>query len=222
MSWLSTMWDNNRNFLGNAAKNAAPLLGAFVPGVGMLGAGLIGAAGAGIQKGANLGSILSAGGTDAALSGGLSALKGAFVPSSGAPPVPVSPDAINAAGQSATNAANAAMNGGASAATSGMAGAAPQVAGAAARGAGLGSKILNFADKHPEALGGFFQGIAGMPEANARAKMAQAEADRIALENEMAQSRAKALAPIQQALMAQFQQRAQGYPIAANPYTVGR
>ena len=44
MSWLSTLFDNNRNFVGNATKNLAPLL-ALTP-AGWLGAGLAGLGGA--------------------------------------------------------------------------------------------------------------------------------------------------------------------------------
>ena len=68
MSWLSSFWDHNRSFLGNALKNVAPA--AFlIPGVGPLAAAGIAGAGSalgrGIQKGANIGDILKQGVTGA-------------------------------------------------------------------------------------------------------------------------------------------------------------
>jgi hypothetical protein len=75
MSWLSSAWDRNRNFLGNAVKNISPLL-AFTP-LGPLGAGAAGALGRSMQKGANLGSILKSGVSNAAIGAGAHGLYGA-------------------------------------------------------------------------------------------------------------------------------------------------
>jgi len=64
MSWLSSFWKHNRNFIGNALKNVSPA--AFlIPGVGPLAAaGLAGAGsalGRGIQEGSNFGDIVRQG-----------------------------------------------------------------------------------------------------------------------------------------------------------------
>src|SRR5215831_2114786 len=64
MSWLSSFWDHNRNFLGNALKNISPA--AFlIPGVGPLAAagiaGVGSALGSGIEKGGTWGGALSQG-----------------------------------------------------------------------------------------------------------------------------------------------------------------
>ena len=64
MSWLSVFANNNRNPIGNALKNIAPLAG-LIPGVGTLGAmgigALGGAVGQGIRKGSNIGDIVGQG-----------------------------------------------------------------------------------------------------------------------------------------------------------------
>ena len=75
MSWLSTLFDNNRNFVGNATKNLAPLL-ALTP-AGWLGAGLAGAVGQGIRKGSNLGDIVRSGVDAGSVGGSLQGLAGA-------------------------------------------------------------------------------------------------------------------------------------------------
>ena len=64
MSWLSVFANNNRNPIGNALKNIAPLAG-FIPGVGpyaAMGLGALGGAvGQGIRKGSNIGDIVGQG-----------------------------------------------------------------------------------------------------------------------------------------------------------------
>lgn len=59
------IWDRNRNFVGNALKNVAPVAAALIPGIGALAAGAIGglgsALGAGIKHGTNVGDIAKTG-----------------------------------------------------------------------------------------------------------------------------------------------------------------
>lgn len=73
MSWVSDLWDRNRNSIGNAVKNISPAL-AFVPGLGIAGAFAGGALGRAAQKGTNLGDILKSGASNAAIGGGARSL----------------------------------------------------------------------------------------------------------------------------------------------------
>lgn len=62
--------DRNRNFVGNLAKNVAPLL-TLLPGVGVPLAAAVGAGGRAIQKGANIGDIAKQGLSTATMAGGV-------------------------------------------------------------------------------------------------------------------------------------------------------
>ena len=89
MSWLSTMFDNNRNFIGNGLKNIAPIAGILTGGLGGVALGGLGAAlGQGLEKGSNIGDILKTGASNAAITGlgqGVyGGLKGAFAGSGAA------------------------------------------------------------------------------------------------------------------------------------------
>lgn len=75
MSWLSSLWDRNRNSVGNLVKNVAPAL-SFVPGLGIPASFAAGAAGRAMQKGTNLGDILKSGASNAAIGGGARGLAG--------------------------------------------------------------------------------------------------------------------------------------------------
>jgi len=56
------IWDRNRNFVGNALKNVAPIAGILTGGVGgVLLGGLGAAAGAGVRHGTNIGNIAKTG-----------------------------------------------------------------------------------------------------------------------------------------------------------------
>lgn len=74
----------DRKQFGGAVSKLAPLAAAFIPGVGpaALVGGLGSAIGRGIQPGANFGDIAKAGAIGGAASGGLHALRSAFVPGS--------------------------------------------------------------------------------------------------------------------------------------------
>lgn len=62
MSWLGDVWKRNRNFVGNALKNVAPVVGALTGGVGGVAIGGLGAAlGQAAREGSNIGDILKTG-----------------------------------------------------------------------------------------------------------------------------------------------------------------
>jgi len=71
--------DRNRNFVGNALKNVAPIAGVLTGGVGgVLLGGLGAAAGAGIRKGTNIGNIAKTGVENAMLTSGGQNLAASF------------------------------------------------------------------------------------------------------------------------------------------------
>lgn len=71
--------DRNRNFVGNALKNVAPIAGMLTGGVGgVLLGGLGAAAGAGIRKGTNIGNIAKTGVENAMLTSGGQNLAASF------------------------------------------------------------------------------------------------------------------------------------------------
>lgn len=80
--WLNDTVDRNRNFTGNLLKNVAPLA-ALIPGVGPLASAGIGALGAGIHKGTNLGDIVKQGAVSGAEGYGAGNVLGAAKGASG-------------------------------------------------------------------------------------------------------------------------------------------
>lgn len=103
MSWLGDVWKRNRNFVGNALKNVAPVVGALTGGLGGVAIGGLGAAlGQATRKGSNIGDILKTGAQNALITSSAqklggeklgSALKSAMrgSPTSGIPTIPVAP-----------------------------------------------------------------------------------------------------------------------------------
>lgn len=241
MSWLSSFWNHNRNFLGNAIKNVAPA--AFlIPGVGPGAAAALGglgsALGQGIRKGSNFGDILKAGATGASeayggseLTGGqgnsLEKLKGMFhgggsaadkIAAQGVPGVQFTPSSVATTGAGGTPISLAPV---ASAAPTGAAG----TVGGLAEKSAL-SKALSFAHDNPMALAMGLQGgaqLAGMPAANA---LSRAQQQQIDLQNQQMQDdlenkkrRDEALAPLWKLMQQQVMGNLNGPGVAQNPYT---
>lgn len=221
MSWVSSFLKHNRDFIGNAMKNIAPIA-AFTP-LGALGAGAIGALGRGIQHGANLGNIVKTGATDAAIGGGahagLNALRSAFVPGS-SPAATAGGFVSGQAGSGGGYMSDAAVQAGRAGASAG-AGMSSGLSGlASSLGSGVRS-VGQFAKDYPQLFAGGLTGLGQIGSMNAENGLRHAQMDSINQQTHMSQyelqaqqQRAQALAPLLQALMGRMQQT----NIAPNPY----
>lgn len=185
MSWLSGLIDRNRNAVGNLVKNVSPLL-ALTP-LGMAGSFVGGALGRGMQKGANIGSMLKSGASNAAIGGGANALKSAFIPSSAAGSAPAygvgmgtPTSGINPVDPNAWL-ANGAVE------STPQAGLMSKVTDALGSGV---HKAVGFAKDNPNAVGMGLQGLGAISGAQAQNKQADREYAlgnrRMALEEEAA------------------------------------
>lgn len=242
MSWLSSMWDNNRDFLGNAVKNVAPVAGVAASllsggALSPLMAAFIGGGGAalgqGMQKGSSIGDILKTGASNAAIAGGGAAagngLMSAFAPSSAAAAAPSAGSTLATGSLPSMADAPSAMSlapASADAATA-TSGTAPLAAGTSAAGKSIGQRLLDsagdvgsWAAKHPETVGQGLSAIGGAPlnEAQARRIALQNQEDEYALARKKAQD--QALDPLRAAFAAQMQKltTAPRYTPAPNPY----
>lgn len=216
MSWLSSTFQRNRGWLGNALKNFAPVAGALTGGMGgVLIGGLGSALGRGVQRGANLGNIAGQGVSGAGMAYGgskaLGGLRAAFAPGSAA-----APSVMQAGGEVALNSADdiAGIQGGNIAAARPIA----SRVGGAARGAG------SFLKDNPMAAAMALQGAGDISTAGAQNDMARAQIDALRSQtSESEEERARrrrmedALEPLRQALLGQMQ-NAGGRSIPANPY----
>lgn len=242
------IWDRNRNFVGNALKNAAPIAGILTGGLGGVALGGLGAAlGSGIHHGTNIGDIaktgvengmLTSGGQNLAsafgYNGPMSAMKqaanklaanagtegAAFSPSSGAKVLGGGPPDVDLAAFDKGAGVMPSLSPAPSSFTT------PFNPGAAApASASFLSKLASGATS-PEVIGSLLKGIGGMAQGDAQTKYLNTQNEALAQRSRLEQqqydaqvARAKALQPLLDALMG----KAQGIvgqqgSVAPNPY----
>lgn len=237
------IWDRNRNFVGNALKNIAPVAGILTGGLGGVALGGLGAAlGAGIHHGTNIGDIAKTGVENGMLTSGGQNLLSSFGYNG----------PMSAMKQTANKiAANAGTQGAAaftpsSGSLMGGSGAVPGVSSLenmATRAApdmlsglsGGGTAPASFLSKlasgatSPEVIGGLLKGIGGMGKNDAEEKYLNTQNDALAQRSRLEQqqydeqvARRKALQPLLDALMGKAQGIAgQQVSVPPNPYLNG-
>ena len=230
--------DRNRNFVGNALKNIAPVAGILTGGLGGVALGGLGAAlGAGIHHGTNIGDIAKTGVENGMLtSGGQNLLSPFYNGPMSAMKQAASKLAANAgtASQAAFTPSSGSLMGG-SGAVPGVS-SLENMAAQAAPNMGLpGAAPASFLSKlgsgvtSPEVIGGLLKGIGGIGKSDAETKYLNTQNEALAQRTRLEQqqydaqvARAKALQPLLDALMGKAQGIAgQQGTVAPNPYLNG-
>lgn len=258
MSWLGDRWgaggifsagakaiERNRDWAGNLAKNVAPLT-ALIPGVGVLGAGLIGAAGRGVQHGANIGDIGIQGVQAAGMGSALKGLAAGYSGLGGKPPIVTAdgamqglpagrPDEIAGAfsgGGSAGDLGNfgGALEGGASDIPVGLdlkplgvpkvpnLGPSPAPRSFLNKLGGAAKSVAGSVGDYPEAWSRGLQGLGQLATAGPRNRLANLEADNAQYEFERRKRNDSNLSGLRELLQKQLAESTNA-PIARNPYT---